>query len=100
MQLHQVSAPAGQPILSALETREDCWPDSVRNGHVVANDVSRLNDTIVDRIFQVRNIEDIQHVLREARACGKKVSMRGAKHSMGKGFAKKDFTCVSLIWKL
>jgi hypothetical protein len=70
-------------VLSPLEMREDCWPDSVRNGHIVANDVSRLNDTVVDRIFQVRSIQDIQGCLREARASGKRVCMRGAKHSMG-----------------
>jgi hypothetical protein len=68
---------------SALEMREDCWPDCVRHGAIFADDVSRLNATHVDRIFQVRNIEDIQAVLREAQATGKRVSMRGAKHSMG-----------------
>lgn len=69
---------------SALEMREDCWPDCVRHGSIVADDVSRLNATQIERIFQVRSIEDIQCVLREAQANGKRVSMRGAKHSMGK----------------
>lgn len=80
MTMLQVESPP-----SALEMREDCWPDCVRHGAVVADDVSRLNATRVERIFQVRNIEDIQFVIREAQTSSKRISMRGAKHSMGIG---------------
>eukprot|EP00639_Heterosigma_akashiwo_P034505 CAMPEP_0194738658 /NCGR_PEP_ID=MMETSP0296-20130528/85710_1 /TAXON_ID=39354 /ORGANISM="Heterosigma akashiwo, Strain CCMP2393" /LENGTH=476 /DNA_ID=CAMNT_0039649113 /DNA_START=71 /DNA_END=1498 /DNA_ORIENTATION=+ len=50
---------------------------------VKADDVTRLNSTEVDRVFCVRTKEDIREVLRRARAEGKRVAMRGQRHTMG-----------------
>lgn len=63
--------------------REDCWPDRVRAGEVVVDDVSRLNATAVHRLYQPRTLTDIQTILRHARMHKLQVSVRGAKHSMG-----------------
>lgn len=49
----------------------------------VVDDVTRLNATEVDRIWYVRCEEDVQHVIREARANGRHVSCRGQHHTMG-----------------
>ncbi len=83
-----------QQVEPDYDFREDCWPDCVKHGRVVVDDVSRLNATAVNRIFQVRSIEDVQAVLLDARNSGKRVSMRGAKHSMG-GMGH-NFLCLSL----
>ena len=61
------------------------WPDpdsNMRDGLMV-DDVSRMNSTAVNRIFMVRNKEDVKFVLELARTRGVSVSMRGTQHSMG-----------------
>ena len=52
-------------------------------GGIICDDVTRMNATAVSRVFHVLCKEDIQRVLRDARANGKRVSVRGTKHSMG-----------------
>ncbi|CAE8659898.1 unnamed protein product [Polarella glacialis] len=63
-----------------------CWPDpDPRPGcsKVMADDVTRLNATEVERIFYVRSEADIKQVLAQARQEGRRISARGTKHSMG-----------------
>jgi hypothetical protein len=50
---------------------------------VIADDVSRLSATEVDRIFYVRSAEDIKNIILQAREQGKSVSIRGQSHTMG-----------------
>ena len=62
------------------------WPDPdpiTHRSELLVDDVTRMNAKEVDRIFFVRCLEDVKHVLRLARAQGKTVSMRGTKHCMG-----------------
>jgi len=49
----------------------------------VADDVSLLNKTKVNKVVRPRTVEDIRGALAYARANGLKVSMAGARHSMG-----------------
>jgi FAD/FMN-containing dehydrogenase len=49
----------------------------------LVDDVTRLNSSLVERVFHVRNEEDIQKVVRMARERGVKVSCRGTQHTMG-----------------
>ena len=61
------------------------WPDPVpRVGELpMVDDVTRMNFDHVERLFCVRSKEDVKHVLGLARQNGKKVSMRGTRHTMG-----------------
>jgi uncharacterized LabA/DUF88 family protein len=54
-------------------------PDS----QIASDDVSRFNKTNVDRIFCVRNVEDIKEVVRLAKRHGKQISIAGQRHTMG-----------------
>ena len=94
---------------SAMPLEGACWPDpdpvlvpcqpdaaavddisgtrsrspSRKDNFVRVDDVTRMNACAVERIFHVRSTDDVKHVLGLARARGQRVSMRGAKHSMG-----------------
>ena len=63
------------------------WPDPDPTlsdmGDIRVDDVTRLNEDTIQRIFFVRCNDDIKYALALARKRGVKVSMRGAKHSMG-----------------
>ena len=62
------------------------WPDPdpcVGNKSIRVDDVTRMNEENVNRIFFVRSVQDVQHVLNLAREDGRTVSIRGTKHSMG-----------------
>lgn len=76
-------APVAAKPAAASVARDDCWPDHVHDGQTMVDDVSQFNATPVQAVYQVWTIEDVRSVLREARASGVRVSMRGAKHSMG-----------------
>lgn len=68
-----------------------CWPDpDPESGILRCDDVTRLNTTCVDRIFFVRNLEDIQRVLQLAKHEGRRISVRGTQHSMGGHTIAKD----------
>lgn len=62
---------------------EECWPDWVRHGEAVVDDVSRLNATKVSRIYQPRSLEDVQRLVLAAKEKKQTVCIRGTKHSMG-----------------
>jgi len=47
------------------------------------DDVTKMNKTIVDTVFDVLSIEDIIHVIKLANQNNKKVIARGERHSMG-----------------
>ncbi len=48
-----------------------------------ANDVTKMNKTIVDNIFYVKSITDVINVIEMAKKNNKKVIARGEQHSMG-----------------
>lgn len=79
----------GVPPIRPICLESACWPDAdpslanSGNGYFIADNVIRLQPTEVDRIFSPRNIKDIQYIVALARRDGKKVSVRGTKHSMG-----------------
>jgi len=50
---------------------------------VRVDDITRMNSTIVDRVFMIRTEEDIKTALQLEIQNGKHVSMRGQKHTMG-----------------
>src|SRR5712692_2268513 len=51
---------------------------------VVVNDVhSRLNETRVQRIVTPASVEQVQAVVRQARAEGRPISIAGGRHAMG-----------------
>lgn len=54
-----------------------------RRHMVVADDVTQMNSTIVDRIFYPKETSDVQHLVRQARAQKKQISVRGQSHTMG-----------------
>ncbi|GAM26439.1 hypothetical protein SAMD00019534_096140 [Acytostelium subglobosum LB1] len=60
----------------------ECWPDHITS-NIVLDDVSRLNATRVNAMYQVRSVEDVQRVLEWAKKTKQTVSVRGQKHSMG-----------------
>lgn len=69
-------------LLDALK-HEECWPDWVRKGEVVVDDVSRLNATRVSRVYQVHSLDDLQRLVVAAKEKNQVVCVRGTKHSMG-----------------
>jgi len=51
---------------------------------VVVNDVhSQLNETRVNRVISPESVEDIQTIVRQARAEGRAISIAGGRHAMG-----------------
>jgi decaprenylphospho-beta-D-ribofuranose 2-oxidase len=54
-----------------------------RDDPLVATDVARLAPARVERVDQVREIEQLRTALREARERGLKVSISGSRHSQG-----------------
>ena len=54
-----------------------------RRDPLVATDVARLDPVRVDRVAVAREIDQLQAVLRDARARGLKVSISGSRHSQG-----------------
>lgn len=55
-----------------------------------ADDVTNMNKTIVDNVFEVLSTEDIIYVIELARKYNKKVVARGERHSMGGHTIAKD----------
>lgn len=89
-----MSCPISVPPVSKISLQGACWPDpdpilptevpSTRSAAGVAVDnVTGLSLSLVDRLYYVRTIADIQKVLATACTLNRKVSMRGTKHSMG-----------------
>ena len=61
-----------------------CFPDPDPSGtDIKVDDVTRMNATKVSGVIYARSPEDIQRGLMKARAEGKRVAVRGTKHSMG-----------------
>jgi FAD/FMN-containing dehydrogenase len=86
-----MSAPAS-PAVAHRATKgktqqysEATWPDPTALPHASpqVDDVSRLNATEVERVFEVRTPDDVKVVLRRASEEGRQVSVRGTQHSMG-----------------
>jgi len=67
------------------QARRSDWPDPEPSAGEVplVDDITRLNADQVARVFNVRNVDDVQTVLRLARENKKTVSIRGTRHSMG-----------------
>eukprot|EP00929_Paragymnodinium_shiwhaense_P054678 TRINITY_DN27413_c0_g1_i1.p1 TRINITY_DN27413_c0_g1~~TRINITY_DN27413_c0_g1_i1.p1 ORF type:complete len:1588 (+),score=423.13 TRINITY_DN27413_c0_g1_i1:99-4862(+) len=77
-----------------------CWPDPDpqvgSSENVLADDVSRLSATPVDRIFYIRCIDDVKRVLAYALQRGLHVSPRGTKHCMGGQAIARDGCIVDM----
>ena len=75
---------AAEPALPpACLAESACWPDAVTPRRAVLDDVSRLNAAEAGVVVQPRTLADVQAALALARATGRRVVMRGTKHSMG-----------------
>lgn len=87
--LSQSTSPPSSPAVAAKKPKrqysEATWPDPTAPPHASpqVDDVSRLNATDVERVFEVRTSADIKAILRCAAAEGRQVSVRGTQHSMG-----------------
>ena len=74
---------------TAMESRPSCrfsFPDpdpDPSTNHIKVDDVTRMNRTAVGGIVYVRSADDIKHALARAREEGRRVAIRGTKHSMG-----------------
>lgn len=77
--------PAVRCVASPLPVRSpnaSSIPDEASD--TLVNDVhSQLNATRVDAIVKPATVEDVQAVIRSARAAGKSVSVAGGRHAMG-----------------
>ena len=62
-----------------------CWPDPDPAPHRPprADDVTRFDATVCERIVYPRCVQDVQRLFAEARAANCKIAMRGTQHSMG-----------------
>lgn len=80
--LRFASMSSSSSLLDSVK-HEECWPDWVRKGETVVDDVSRLNATKVARVYQPRSIEDVQRLVLAAKEKNQTVCIRGTKHSMG-----------------
>jgi len=54
-----------------------------RKGHIYVDDVTRLNETEVNRVFYPRNQRDIEWIVSLAKKSGNKIICRGQSHTMG-----------------
>lgn len=83
------TSPPSSPAVAAKKPKrqysEATWPDPTAPPHASpqVDDVSRLNATDVERVFEVRTPADIKAILRCAAAEGRQVLVRGTQHSMG-----------------
>jgi hypothetical protein len=50
---------------------------------ITIDDISQLNETIVDKIICVSSIEEISSIIKSAKINNKKISIRGTAHTMG-----------------
>jgi hypothetical protein len=50
---------------------------------VYADDITRMNSTIVDGIFYVKDLDDIYAIIKNAKINNKQISVRGQFHTMG-----------------
>jgi decaprenylphospho-beta-D-ribofuranose 2-oxidase len=50
---------------------------------IFADDVTKMNQTRVNKIFTAKNEKDIQNIIKLAKKNGKKISIRGQSHTMG-----------------
>jgi len=50
---------------------------------VRADDVSAMNSTVMKKIIRVRTIDDIINTVKKAKSEGRKICIKGTKHSMG-----------------
>ena len=76
----QTSTAANRP--SCRFSFPDPDPDPSSSA-IKVDDVTRMNCTAVGGIVYVRSADDIKHSLAKARAEGRRVAVRGTKHSMG-----------------
>lgn len=90
-----IEKPIEHAVGSAVQKAEDAFSAIVHGGDylspqsappirgTVADDVSLLNKTKVNRVYRPKTEADIQGALTYARQNGLKVSMAGARHTMG-----------------
>ena len=62
-----------------------CFPDPDPDGStdIRLDDVTRMNTTAVAGVIYVRSADDIKFALAKAKTAGRRVAVRGTKHSMG-----------------
>lgn len=75
----QVSTPQLQPVSAQID------------------DASKLNATPVAGIFQPQSVEDIQQLIQLAKQSAKKISLSGARHSMGGQIAYPDSIHLDML---
>ncbi len=61
------------------------------------NDASKLNATNVSGIFQPQSVQDIKELIQAAKREGKKISLSGARHSMGGQIAYPDSIHLDML---
>ncbi|CAH6419411.1 FAD-dependent oxidoreductase [uncultured virus] len=71
------------PIYTQQFNNEPMCTQQFNNEPIYVDDISGLNQTLMDRIFYPSNIGDIQDIIRAAKIRNKKISIRGQSHSMG-----------------
>jgi decaprenylphospho-beta-D-ribofuranose 2-oxidase len=54
-----------------------------RKTKIFADDVTKMNQTRVNKIFTAKDEKDIQNIIKLAKRNGKKISIRGQSHTMG-----------------
>ena len=91
-----------EPKLQATKVTaacQACFPDpdpDPQSSDVLVDDITRMNTTAVSRLVYVRCVPDIKDTLAKARAAGKRVAVRGTKHSMGGQSIAKDGIVIDM----
>jgi FAD/FMN-containing dehydrogenase len=64
---------------------------------VTLNDIhSQLNETSVDRVYSPKSVQEVQAIVRAAKALGTSISISGGKHSMGGQQFGKNTTHINM----
>jgi decaprenylphospho-beta-D-ribofuranose 2-oxidase len=64
------------PAFAPISTSENLSP-------AIVDDASKLNATLVSAIFQPQSVMEIRNLITEAKQTGRKISISGARHTMG-----------------
>eukprot|EP01080_Neovahlkampfia_damariscottae_P011753 gene11753-5091_t len=54
-----------------------------KNSKIFADDVTKLNNTSINKLFTPKDEEELQNIIKLAKMKGKKISIRGQSHTMG-----------------
>ena len=74
---NHMSAAADRPVSNVVPL--------TTGGGVVVNDLhSKLNPTVVDRIVEVRSVDDARAAILAARDAGRPICVSGGRHAMGR----------------